>query len=148
MLCGRDQSGKANVAARACALLGLRLHVLRADDAPQSVAERETFARLWQREGLLLSSALLIETGDQEMSPAGLALIEALNSVVLVSVPESLNLRNRSAYRVEVHKPSATEQRSLWLDFLGPAASQMNGELELLCSRSSARVRTRSSMRE
>jgi hypothetical protein len=134
VLCGRDQSGKINVAARACSLFGLRLHVLRAEDAPQSVAERETFARLWEREGLLLGSALLVDAGDQEMPAAALALIEALNSVVLVSVPESLHLRNRSAYRVEVHKPSAIEQRSLWIDFLGPAASQMNGELERVVS--------------
>ncbi|HEX3250332.1 MAG TPA: ATP-binding protein [Pyrinomonadaceae bacterium] len=133
MLCGRDRSGKTNVAAQACAFLGLRLHILRAEDAPQSVAEREAFARLWERESLLLGSALLVD-GDQEMPAPALALIEALNSVLLVSVPESLNLRNRSAYRVEVHKPSALEQRSLWIDFLGPAASQMNGDLERLVS--------------
>lgn len=134
VLCGRDQSGKCNVAARACSLIGLRLHVLRAEDAPQSVAEREAFARLWEREGLLLGSALLLEAGDQEMPAPALALIEALNSVLLVSVPESLNLRNRSAFRVEVQKPTAIEQRSLWVDFLGPAASQVNGELENLVS--------------
>ena len=133
-LCGRDQSAKCNVAAQVCSLLGLRLHVLRAEDVPQSVAEREAFARLWERESLLLGSALLLEAGDQEMPPAAVALIEALNSVLLVSVPESLNLRNRSAYRVEVQKPSAVEQRSLWIDFLGPAASQINGELERLVS--------------
>jgi AAA+ superfamily predicted ATPase len=133
-LCGRDQRAKFNVAARGCSLLGLRLHVLRAEDVPQSVAEREAFARLWERESLLLSSALLLDAGDQEMPPAALALIEALNSVLLVSVPETLNLRNRSAYRVEVQKPSAVEQRSLWSDFLGPAATQINGELERLVS--------------
>lgn len=134
VLCGRDQSGKSNVAARACSLLGLRLHVLRAEDVPQSVAEREAFARLWERESLLLGSALLLEAGEQEMPAAGVALTEALNSVMLVSVPESLSLRNRSAYRVEVQKPSAVEQRSLWIDFLGPAARQVNGELESLVS--------------
>ena len=134
VLCGRDQSAKCNVAARGCSLLGLRLHVLRVEDVPQSVAEREAFARLWERESLLLGSALLLEAGDHEMPPAAVALIEALNSVLLVSVPESLHLRNRSAYRVEVQKPSAVEQRSLWIDFLGPAASQINGELERLVS--------------
>ena len=134
VLCGRDQNGKCNVAARACSLLGLRLHVLRAEDVPQSVAEREAFARLWERESLLLGSALLLESGDQEMPAAAVALIEAVNSVLLVSVPETLNLRNRSAYRVEVKKPSAVEQRSIWIDFLGPAASQVNGELESLVS--------------
>ncbi len=133
-LCGRDQKAKCNVAARGCSLLGLRLHVLRAEDVPQSVAEREAFARLWERESLLLGSALLLDAGDQEMPPAAVALIEALNSVLLVSVPETLNLRNRSAYRVEVQKPSAVEQRSLWTDFLGPAANQINGELERLVS--------------
>lgn len=134
VLCGRHQSGKSSVAARACALLGLRLHVLRAEDAPQTIAEREAFARLWEREGLLLGSALLIEGGDQELPPAAVALIEALNTVLLVSVPESLNLRNRSVYRVEVQKPSAIEQRSLWIDSLGPVANQLNGELERLVS--------------
>ena len=134
VLCGRDQSGKSNVAARACALLGLRLHVLRAEDAPQPVAEREAFARLWERESLLLGSALLLEAGDQELPPAPVALIEALNSVLLVSVPESLNVRHRSTYRVEVQKPSAVEQHSLWTDYLGPAASHVNGELERLVS--------------
>ena len=74
VLCGRDQSGKSNVAARACSLLGLRLHVLRAEDAPPSVTEREAFARLWERESLLLGSALLVEAGDQEMAPAAVAL--------------------------------------------------------------------------
>ena len=133
-LSGRDQTGKANVAARACSLLGLRLHVLRAEDAPQTVAEREAFARLWERESLLLGSGLLIEAKDQEMPAAAVALIEALNTVLLASVPESLHLRNRSTYRVEVQKPNATEQRSLWIDFLGPAAGQMNGELDRLLS--------------
>lgn len=134
VLSGRDQSGKSSVAARACSLLGLRMHVLRAEDAPQTIAEREAFARLWERESLLLGSALLIEGGDQELPPAAVALVEALNSVLLVSVPESLNLRNRSAHRVEVQKPNATEQRSLWIDSLGPTAGQMNGELERLVS--------------
>jgi len=132
MLCGRDQAGKSNVAARACSGLGLRLHIMRAADVPQSAAEREAFARLWEREAVLLSSALLLEQGDGEMSPAALSLIEGLNSVLFVSVPESLTLRDRTVHRVEVRKPSTVEQRSLWMDVLGPAASQMNGELERL----------------
>ena len=134
MLCGRDQTGQRSVADRACAVLGLRLHIMRAADVPQSAAEREAFARLWEREAVLLSSALLLEQGEQEMPAAALSLIEALNSVLFVSVPESLSLRDRAVHRVEVRKPSTTEQRSLWIDVLGPAASQMNGELERLVS--------------
>jgi hypothetical protein len=134
VLCGRDQTGKRGVAARACARLGLRLHIMRAADVPQSVAEREAFARLWEREALLLGSALLIEQGEQEMPATALSLIDSLRSVLFVSVPESLALRDRPLYRVEVQKPSPAEQQSLWMNVLGPAAGQMNGELERLVS--------------
>jgi hypothetical protein len=133
-LCGRDQSGKCSVAAHACSMLGLRLHIMRAADVPQSAAEREAFARLWEREAMLLNSALLLEQGDQDLQPAALSLIEALNCLLFVSVPESLSLRNRSVWTVDVRKPSPAEQQSLWIDALGPTASQMNGELERVVS--------------
>jgi len=133
-LCGRDQSGKCSVAAHACSMLGLRLHIIRAADVPQSAAEREAFARLWEREAMLLNSALFLEQGDQDLQPAALSLIEALNCLLFVSVPESLSLRDRSVYRVDARKPSSAEQQSLWIDALGPTASQMNGELERVVS--------------
>jgi hypothetical protein len=134
LLSGREQAAKLSVAASAGSLLGLRLHVLRAADVPQSVAEREAFARLWEREALLLSSALIIEQDQPEMPAAAASLVEELNSVLFVSVPETLNLRNRHAYRVDVQKPSGAEQTSLWINALGPEASQLNGALERLTS--------------
>ena len=54
------------VVAAACAAIGLRLHVVRAADIPASAIERETFARLWERESILSRSALLI---DSRMAP-------------------------------------------------------------------------------
>jgi AAA+ superfamily predicted ATPase len=134
LLCGRDQISKWNVAARACAMLGLRLHIMRAADVPQSVAEREAFARLWEREALLLGSALLLEQGEQEMPPAALSLIDSLHGVLFGSVPESLELRDRPVLRLEVRKPGSAEQRSLWTEVLGPAASRMNGSLDRVVS--------------
>jgi hypothetical protein len=133
-LCGRDQSGKRSVAAQACSMLGLSLRIMRAADVPQSAAEREAFARLWEREAILLNSALLLEQGEQDLQPAALSLIEALNCLLFVSVPESLSLRDRLVYRVDVRKPSSAEQESLWIDALGPTASQMNGALERVVS--------------
>ncbi len=134
LLCGRDKTGKGNVAARASSMLGLRLHVMRAGDVPQSVAEREAFARLWEREAMLLGSALLLEQGEQELPPAALSLLSALNSLIFVSVPESLSLHDRPIYRVEVQKPSTAEQQALWIDALGSEASHLNGELANLVS--------------
>jgi ATPase family associated with various cellular activities (AAA)/Winged helix domain, variant len=130
ILCGSDRDGKRGVAAQACAMLGLRLHIMQTADVPQSVAEREALARLWEREALLLGSALLLEQGEQDTTPAMISLIEALHSVLFVSVRDSLRLPQRPAFRVDVNKPNAEEQESLWIDALGEAAPQVNGEVE------------------
>jgi hypothetical protein len=134
LLCGRDRDAKLSVAARASSIFGLRLHVMRAVDVPHAVLEREAFARLWEREALLLSSALVIEQDQQEMPADAISLIEELNSVLFVSVPETLSLRGRHAYRVDVQKPGSAEQTSLWINALGGEANQLNGELERLTS--------------
>ena len=139
LLCGNDQAGKRNVAALTCSMLGLRLHVMCASDVPQSVSEREALARLWEREALLLGSALLLE-GEPETTPAMLSLIDGVRGLLFVSVQDSLRLQNRAAFRIDVPKPGAAEQQSLWLDALGPAAGQMNGELEKLVSQFSLGV--------
>jgi ATPase family associated with various cellular activities (AAA) len=130
LLCGSDAAGKRDVAAYSSAMLGLRLHVMRAADVPQSAGEREALVRLWEREAVLLHSALLLEQREAETTQAMLALIDGLPGVLFVSVPESLKLRNRPALRVDVHKPSPAEQQSLWLAALGPAADEVNGQLE------------------
>ncbi|MGB9180971.1 MAG: ATP-binding protein, partial [Pyrinomonadaceae bacterium] len=134
LLCGNDEAGKRGVAADACIALGLRLHIMRAADVPQSVAEREALARLWEREAVLLGSALLLDQGEQEMTHAAISFIESLRGMLFVSARETLKARERAAFRVDVHKPSPAEQQSLWMGALGSSASQLNGELEHLVS--------------
>ncbi len=63
-LCGEADAGTHDVAARACAELGLRLHALRAADIPAGAAERELLARLWEREAALNNAALLLDGYD------------------------------------------------------------------------------------
>lgn len=134
LLCGADHAGKRGVAAAAAARVGLRLHVLRMTDVPQSVMEREALVRLWEREAVLLGSALLLEQNEPEVTPAALAMIEGLHGLLFVSVPESLRLRDRSAFRLDVSKPRAGEQESIWLDALGTGAGPLNGDLGKLVS--------------
>ena len=134
LLCGNDEAGKRAVAAETCAALGLRLHVMRAADVPQSVAEREALARLWEREAVLLGSALLLDQGEQEMTHAALSFIESLRGMLFVSTRETLKARERAAFRVDVQKPSPAEQQSLWTSALGHSANQLNGEVERLVS--------------
>ena len=63
-LLGDDHDGQADIAAGVADELGLQLHSLRAEDIPAGVSERDAFANLWQRELVLMSSALLIDCRD------------------------------------------------------------------------------------
>ncbi|MBD0326004.1 MAG: ATP-binding protein [Pyrinomonadaceae bacterium] len=134
LLCGSDQVGKRAVAAHACGALGLRLHVMNAADVPQAVAEREALARLWEREAVLLGSALMLVQDEQEITHAAVSFIENLRGMLFVSAREPLKMRTRQSFRVDVQKPSTAEQQLLWQDTLGPAAQELNGELERLVS--------------
>ena len=65
-LWGEDRAAAIGVAAHAGHLLGLQLHRIRAGDVPLGVTDRELLARLWQREAVLSSSALLVEIDEHE----------------------------------------------------------------------------------
>ncbi len=133
-LAGADDAGKRAVASAASAALGLGLHVLRAADVPQPVAEREALARLWEREAVLQGSALLLEQDEQENTHAVLSFIESVRGMLFVAGREARRPRQRPALRLDVRKPSAAEQRQLWHTVLGPLAHDLNGELEVLTS--------------
>jgi SpoVK/Ycf46/Vps4 family AAA+-type ATPase len=131
-LCGDEQAGKQAVAASACAALDLQLHVIRATDVPVAIAEREALARLWEREAVLSSSALLLDYDEPENNRAVLAFLENVQSLLLVASREPLRLRKRQVLRLDVNKPSAAEQYSLWQTALSALAPQLNGHLETL----------------
>ena len=136
-LCAGDPVDKRAVAATACRTMGLRLHLLRQADLPPSAAERESLARLWEREAVLSRSALLIEADDGEESEnaRGLtALLENVQGVVFVSRRDPLRLRLRPVVRRDVPAPRPSEQTALWQQALGEAAPSLNGHIERLVS--------------
>ncbi|HET8631261.1 MAG TPA: hypothetical protein VFL91_27900, partial [Thermomicrobiales bacterium] len=67
-LLGTDAAGKRLIAARAAAALGLHLYRLPAEALPATPGELESFARLWQRECVLLPIALYLDAHD--LAPA------------------------------------------------------------------------------
>ncbi len=121
-LCGDEYAGKQAVAAAASATVGLRLYAIRAADVPAAATEREALARLWEREAALGGSALLVDCQDQgdsdSLRPA-LSLLERLGGVLIVTGREPLRTRKRRLIRLDVNKPSAAEQRSLWRTLSG-----------------------------
>jgi SpoVK/Ycf46/Vps4 family AAA+-type ATPase len=132
-LCGPDGIGRSAVAALACREFGLRLHALRGADIPASAAERETLARLWEREALLSHSALLIEADEIDAADQArtlLAFLENVNGIVFVSRRDPLRAWRRPIVRFDIGKPTSAEQTELWNESLGENFGRLNGQVE------------------
>ncbi|MBA3831273.1 MAG: ATP-binding protein [Chthoniobacterales bacterium] len=132
-LCGIDGPSRRAVAAMACRDLGLRLYGLKHSDIPVAAVERESLARLCEREAMLNNSALLVEADETEVADCARTLIpflENLHGLLLVSRREPLGACGRSIVRFDVHKPSSAEQKVLWQQALGEDFHQLNGQVE------------------
>jgi hypothetical protein len=132
-LCGDERSGKRTVLAAAAEALGLTVFRARAADLPAPAAERETLARLWERETALSPAVLLLEVEDgdaPEAQRAAVALAERVRGPMAVSAREPLATDTRAAVRIAVDRPPAAEQRTLWQDALGDDAAALNGALD------------------
>jgi len=132
-LCGVEGSSRRAVAAVACRELGLRLHRLRHDDIPASAAERESLARLWEREAMLSNSALLVDADETDVADCMrtlLPFLENVHGILFVSRREPMRACRRLIVRFDVHKPSSTEQKALWQDALGEEFHQLNGKID------------------
>ena len=131
-LTGDWQSGKSALAAASCAALGLRLHSLNASDIPTNSVERETLLRLWQRESLLLRSALFLLTDDADGESLRLArnFLRRVGGLVFVSGEVGLAGLSAPVVTIEINLPGTNEQRTLWEESLGPLAANLNGQLD------------------
>src|SRR5262249_8337694 len=130
-LCGEEDAGLPDVAAAACAALGLGLYVLRAAGVPLAVTERELLLRLWARESVLADSALLLSVDGNEGAEAlrtAAAFIERAQGARLIAGREPLRLSRQPAVRLDVRKPDPAEQSELWRRSLGSLAAQLNGQ--------------------
>jgi SpoVK/Ycf46/Vps4 family AAA+-type ATPase len=136
-LSGDARDAKRTLAAASCAALGLRMHILRISEIPNSSLERETLFRLWQREALLIRSALLLESDDRDDVTSlrnAKSLVEQIAGPVFTTSAALLHDAQATVVSVEVNRPSAAEQRALWDLALGDQAASLNGELDRIVS--------------
>lgn len=138
-LCGPDATGKRNVAAAACAQVGLNLGVMTGETLPTSPSELERLIRLWERESALSRSALLLEADEMDTTDAARSasfarVVERINGVVLIATQDRRPMRQRPMITFDIGKPTLDEQRTLWRQTLGSAAENLNGQLETLTS--------------
>jgi len=147
---GQDLLSKQLVGQKAASELDVTLICLPFELFPTSTQEMEEFARLWQRESLLISIAGYIEAhkadafskSSQGGADAGLLLRRLLaisRGIFMLSVRE---LSPEVAYFssvVEVKKPTAIEQREEWDRHLGAGA---NGSSALLAGQFNLNIPT------
>jgi len=138
-LCGADEVSRRAIAAAGCARLGLNVFCLPADGIPTSPAELEALARLWEREAALTSSALYVEAEAVDRTDARTVaaisrLLERLNVGLLLGSGERWRPLRRAMLTLDVHKPTAQEQRALWHVALGSASVHLNGHIHGLVS--------------
>ena len=124
-LLGSDSASKQAIAHAVAASFGAQAYRLPAELLPAAVGEQETLIRLWQRESQLLPIALYVDAGEAGQGDAATGQIRRslarLGGLVFIDTrepwPATSNLLS-----VEVTKPTAVEQRTLWQQNLGEAA--------------------------
>ena len=126
-LCGGDPAARRDIAAAACALTGGPLLVLHAQDIPEPEDGFDRLQRLWEREGLLVGGARMIEAdlpgGATDGSRRHLArLVERAAGPLVLSSSVRLPPGERTMLTVAVVKPPPSEQVALWRSTLGDAA--------------------------
>ncbi|MFI1355482.1 ATP-binding protein [Streptomyces sp. NPDC020898] len=131
---GGDLRSRADIGAAAAARAGLGLYSVSAEDIPGDPAERDRFARLWQREAILLPAALLVDVGevDRDQRAATEAFLAGAAVPVVVSSEDPLRTDRPHGTRVSVPRLDDEEQLALWADALADVADLEEGELRSL----------------
>ncbi|MBH8572116.1 ATP-binding protein [Nostocaceae cyanobacterium CENA369] len=139
-LCGNEVTSKRAIASTACKLLNLNLHLISAG-AITSLRNNEMndLLRLWEREAILNNSALLLDCDEVDSTEpvkenAIAHLIENISSPLIITSRDRRRSLQRLLINIEVPKPSTTEQRAIWQDALGKAATSLNGHVDILVS--------------
>lgn len=137
-LSGNAVACKRAIAAAASAMMGLRLHAVGSWALPHSPAEMETLLRLWEREAVLTSSALLLELDEdnQETLPASAIswLMEAIRTPFIVATRSPRRSAHRTILLFDIDNPAGSEQAELWKNALQSLSQQLNGKLEAVVS--------------
>ena len=132
---GSESAAKLEIAASACAQLGLALYKLPVDALPMAAAETEQLVRLWAREAVLSERALFIDADAPSGLDAG-AESSLAHFLAASSGPIIIASRDRGtptpipAVAFDVCKPLRSEQREIWQAALGSAAAKLDGRLD------------------
>lgn len=134
-LLGRDRECKRYVASAVASAMDHALYRLPIQNLPPNAAELETFARLWQRETILLPIALYVDSSDMDRA-AGAANIEdaaarvprfiaRTGGLILIDAVDGAPWRPETLATIEVRKPTPAEQQAAWAAALAEDAGEL-----------------------
>lgn len=133
LLSGDDVDGQQDIAAALAAQLHMQLYAVQVEDVPSTPAEADAFALLWQREAALLGATLLVHCRDAAPHKVVLRVAERSSSPLFI-VGSELPSFKRATISISVNKPDSAEQKRLWQQVLGSAATDLNGALDGVAS--------------
>ena len=126
-LLGADPDSSLALAQTVCHGLNHQLFRIGASELPSQIAELESFARLWQRESLLLSLGLYIDASQLDSASAEAAalhrFLQKQAGLVFVGLSDTPLRWSGHSYIAEIGKPSSAEQYNSWLTLLKPVLS-------------------------
>ncbi|MBO9205495.1 MULTISPECIES: ATP-binding protein [Niastella] len=119
-----DRADKLNIAALACAEMGLQLYNLSAFSIPGNYKEMEELIRLLNRDTALNSFALYLDctqldTADKLRVQLVTHFIEKMESVLMVDTEQWILDLKREKIDINVLRPTLDEQKQLWEKCLG-----------------------------
>ncbi|PAP76025.1 ATP-binding protein [Rubrivirga marina] len=130
---GVEPSGKRDVAAAACARLGLGLFRMPASVIPGGAAEFDALVQLWTRESALSGAALLLDADEVAPSDTAMTLVRRLvdeaGGPLILASRERTRTARRPTVAFDVGRPTRPEQRALWTAALGEHAATLNGHV-------------------
>jgi hypothetical protein len=137
-LVGNESADKRDVAKAAASKMGLQLYAVSANALPTSKALTE-FIRLWNRESALNEFSLLIDCIESDLTDRSImqsitTLAENIQSLAFISTTGSSFNFKRQLLALNVNKPTAAEQLTLWKSHLIPELNYNNDELARLVS--------------
>ena len=138
-LCGDEIAAKKAIAAQAAIAVGVQLHSISLWNLPHGGAELTALLRLWEREAVLSSSALLLECDETDGADAFphsaiVYLMESIRSPLIISSRTPRKSPNRVMVTFDVGKPTTKEQEQMWHNALEGSFSNLNGHVEPLIS--------------
>jgi ATPase family associated with various cellular activities (AAA)/Winged helix domain, variant len=126
-LSGDDRAARREVARRISAHWGLGLRTTRSSDLRASRLDPDSLVALWNREATLLSTALLIEADEDDVS-AVTGLVARFSVLTFIAGPADVHVDD--ALLLPVQTPDVLEQKELWHEALGESAQLLNGSID------------------